>query len=80
MGAMKRVIVGSVVATATVLSLAASPANAGVVSPQYTCRSGHFCAFSGPNFTGDTRDWVACGINDPIPWSGVGSWINNQTG
>ena len=40
----------------------------------------YFCAFSGPNFTGDTRDWVACGINDPIPWSGVGSWINNQTG
>lgn len=80
MGAIKRAVVGTVVATAAVLSLAASPANAGVVSPQITCRLGHFCAFSGPNFTGEPKDWFACGVDNPVPWSGVGSWINNQTG
>lgn len=44
----------------------------------YACNYGHFCAFSGPNFTGDVIDMYQC-AEYSIPWSGYGSWKNNQT-
>jgi hypothetical protein len=39
---------------------------------------GHFCAYSGINFTGQAIDMFAC-RDYTIPWAGRGSWINNQT-
>ena len=44
---------------------------------QYPCDFGHFCAFSGTNFTGDVRDYFKCREN-PMPFTGRGSWENNQ--
>jgi hypothetical protein len=54
------------------------PLPAGPSSATYTCGYGHFCAYSGPNFTGDVIDMYQC-AEYSIPWSGHGSWINNQT-
>lgn len=50
----------------------------GTAIASYTCGYGHFCAFSGINFTGDVIDMYRC-AEYSIPWSGHGSWKNNQT-
>ncbi|MFF4503164.1 hypothetical protein [Streptomyces sp. NPDC001401] len=47
-------------------------------SALYACRYGHFCAYSGTEYTGDVIDMYKC-AEYSIPWSGTGSWINNQT-
>ncbi|MEU6557103.1 hypothetical protein ABZ915_43725 [Streptomyces sp. NPDC046915] len=44
----------------------------------YTCRYGHFCAYSDVNWSGDVIDMYHC-ADYKIPWFGNGSWINNQT-
>ncbi|MFE6888014.1 hypothetical protein [Streptomyces sp. NPDC057694] len=44
----------------------------------YTCRYGHFCAYSDVNWSGDVIDMYYC-ADYKIPWFGNGSWINNQT-
>ncbi|MFF3376052.1 hypothetical protein ACFYXF_24240 [Streptomyces sp. NPDC002680] len=40
---------------------------------------GWFCAYSGPNFTGERLGIYRCGVTWNIPWVSVGSWDNNQT-
>lgn len=50
----------------------------GTAVAAYTCGYGHFCAYSGTNFTGDVKDMFQC-AEYSIPWSGRGSWKNNQT-
>jgi hypothetical protein len=50
----------------------------GTALASYTCRYGHFCAYSGINFTGDVIDMYQC-AEYSMPWSGHGSWKNNQT-
>ncbi|MEO3811080.1 hypothetical protein ABGB17_18950 [Sphaerisporangium sp. B11E5] len=44
-----------------------------------TCGYGDFCAWSGPNFTGDKRSEYYCSELITIPWSTTGSWWNHQT-
>ncbi|GAA1272563.1 hypothetical protein GCM10009677_27100 [Sphaerisporangium rubeum] len=44
-----------------------------------TCDYGFFCAWSGTNFTGDKRSEYYCSELISIPWSGTGSWRNEQT-
>jgi hypothetical protein len=44
----------------------------------YTCRYGHFCAYSDTYWSGDVIDMYQC-ASYKIPWFGDGSWINNQT-
>jgi hypothetical protein len=53
-------------------------ATAGTQSAAYICGYGHMCAYSGTFYSGDVIDMWACRYY-PIPWSGDGSWINNQT-
>ncbi|QUQ64308.1 hypothetical protein [Kutzneria sp. CA-103260] len=40
---------------------------------------GWFCAYSGPNLTGDDIGVYGCG-NLPIPWLSAGSFDNNMLG
>jgi hypothetical protein len=40
---------------------------------------GWMCAYSGPNYTGESIGMYYC-ENYPIPWTTVGSWDDNQTG
>jgi Peptidase inhibitor family I36 len=64
------------VSTTTASSSAAKAA--GEVSPLVTCDYGYFCAYSGTNFTGSVIKMYEC-KSYTIPWSGNGSWINNQS-
>ncbi|MFC7532398.1 hypothetical protein [Actinoplanes sp. GCM10030250] len=43
------------------------------------CPYYYFCAYSGPRFTGDWIHQEECWVERYIPWTGQGSWINNQT-
>ncbi|WP_406154505.1 peptidase inhibitor family I36 protein [Streptomyces sp. NBC_01023] len=47
-------------------------------SAQYRCDYGHFCAFTGTNYTGTVFDMYNC-VEQYISWMGNGSWVNNQT-
>lgn len=68
------------VAAGTTGAASASPAaESNGMGIAATCARGHFCAYSGINFTGQVIDMVRC-ENRSIPWFGHGSWINNQTG
>ncbi|MET9556093.1 peptidase inhibitor family I36 protein [Streptomyces sp. NPDC006645] len=42
------------------------------------CPYTYVCAYSGENFTGDELRLYTCNYLIYIPWSGTGSWINNQ--
>ncbi|WP_405835252.1 hypothetical protein [Streptomyces sp. NBC_01518] len=42
------------------------------------CGYKYFCAYPGPNFTGDPIPMYDC-REYYIPWTSLGSWINNQT-
>lgn len=43
-----------------------------------SCPYKYFCAYPGANFTGTPIPMYNCTEYD-IPWTTVGSWINNQT-
>lgn len=44
------------------------------------CPFQFFCAFNGPNFSGDVVIAFFCNRNAPVPFTGTnGSWSNNQT-
>ena len=43
------------------------------------CPYYYFCAYSGERFTGDWILQKDCWVERYIPWTGHGSWINNQT-
>jgi hypothetical protein len=48
------------------------------------CFSGHFCIYTGPNFTGTVYSFYNCTHNGGDwalnNWNDVGSWINDNTG
>jgi hypothetical protein len=68
-------------AAGTTATASASPAaESNDIGAMAVCARGHFCAWSGINFTGEKIDMVACNVDRYIPWLGRGSWINNQTG
>jgi len=82
MRSLKRIMLGSVAASAALVSVAVGPAAASGAQPDSTqalCNSGYFCAFPEPNFTGLPINMFRC-ADYAIPWTTVGSWINNQTG
>jgi hypothetical protein len=56
----------------------AAPA-AGTITPAVACPFFNICAYPQPNFGGNPVDAINCGQNVPMPFVGVGSWINNQT-
>ncbi|WP_178880368.1 peptidase inhibitor family I36 protein [Streptomyces acidiscabies] len=43
-----------------------------------SCPYEYFCAYPGRNFTGTPILMYHC-VEREIPWTSVGSWINNQT-
>jgi hypothetical protein len=50
--------------------------------PPNWCPYLYFCAWQGENGAGTQFNVSTCNENQPLPgsgWSGVGSWINNQT-
>ncbi|MGE7387310.1 peptidase inhibitor family I36 protein [Streptomyces sp. NPDC004126] len=42
------------------------------------CAYTYVCAYSGTWFSGDKKSFYTCNTLNSIPWSGTGSWINNQ--
>lgn len=42
------------------------------------CPYTYVCAYPGENFTGDELRLFTCNYLNYIPWTGTGSWINNQ--
>lgn len=50
----------------------------GKASALYTCAYGHFCAYSDTYYKGSVIDMYYCQHYN-MPWSGPGSWDNNQT-
>jgi len=70
---------GVALAGAALALVAAGGVASADVNATVACGRGHFCAYPGINFTGTPIDMVACHDYD-IPWTGTGSWINNQTG
>ncbi|ARE78354.1 MULTISPECIES: peptidase inhibitor family I36 protein [unclassified Streptomyces] len=42
------------------------------------CPYTYVCAYSQENFTGDFKALFTCNTLNPIPWTGTGSWKNNQ--
>jgi hypothetical protein len=44
------------------------------------CAIGDICNFSQPNYQGDQISVSVCGQLTYIPWVGLGSWANAQTG
>ncbi|WP_405433561.1 hypothetical protein [Micromonospora sp. NBC_00617] len=49
------------------------------IGTQATCTYLYFCAWGGPNYTLEKRAESRCSRLITMPWSGTGSWINNQT-
>jgi hypothetical protein len=72
-------LAGTVLVLAATAGTSGAAAQTGEVGAAATCRSGHFCAYSGINFTGQVIDMYNC-RDHRIYWGGHGSWINNQTG
>ncbi|SDM95237.1 hypothetical protein SAMN04488074_13019 [Lentzea albidocapillata subsp. violacea] len=72
-------LAGTVLALAATAGTAAAAAPAGEVGAAAACGRGHFCAYSGINFTGQVIDMYKC-RDQRIYWGSRGSWINNQTG
>lgn len=58
--------------------VAATPSVVNPVQCQGGADYGWFCAYSGPNFTGESIGMYTCG-NYSIPWVSTGSWDNEQT-
>ncbi|MFF2517900.1 hypothetical protein [Streptomyces sp. NPDC058086] len=44
----------------------------------YNCPYKYFCAYQSVSYDGDVKAWTSC-IDQSMPWSGYGSWVNNQT-
>ncbi|MET9224518.1 peptidase inhibitor family I36 protein [Lentzea sp. NPDC003310] len=72
-------VAGAVLALAAGTTTASAAPQPGEVGAAATCGRGHFCAYSGINFTGTVIDMYKC-RDHYIPWTSRGSWINNQTG
>lgn len=43
-----------------------------------SCPYTYVCAYSGEWYTGDVKNLFTCNTLNYIPWTGTGSWINNQ--
>ena len=59
-------------------SRAADPSRTGPTPDANFCYYGDFCAYSGTNFNGTAINMGPCG-SYYIPFTGAGSWANNQT-
>lgn len=44
------------------------------------CPLGYFCAYQWPNLGGDMIPYYYCNVDKLMPWPGIGSYNNNQTG
>ncbi|SDZ16320.1 Peptidase inhibitor family I36 [Amycolatopsis xylanica] len=65
---------------AMVLSVVvAAPGGAANASTQESCPYENFCVWTGPHYTGRMVPMRDCGVWT-MPWSGIGSWDNNQSG
>ena len=83
------VIAASALLTAapTSASAAASPARQSAAGTQMAaatattvlgCPSGHFCIYSGTNFSGTMMEFSSCQHFHFVPFVGHGSFVNNQ--